>query len=321
MHCRAVWVAVVVLLALPLISGAQQPPNTYTGCLNERVGTVTQIAIGNLPLRGTCPRQTVMIHWSQQGPPGIQGPQGEQGPAGPGDITAVLAGPGLTEGGEMGDVTLALDTASTDARYAQLAVPNMFTADQSLRGTLEARAATWEDHTVVVHAVQGGGGDPPTNNSPTAVWGEATATTVNAIGVKGTSLSGTGMVAIGKTRGLRAWAEEEGIGVLGEAMAETGSTIGVQGIAHSEGGSGGSFHNFAGGRMIDANSGVWPNLVGRFTVLGDGTIETTGDVKAEGDVVLDRGKGIILRSPNSEVCHRFALDDVGSLVSEPIPCP
>jgi hypothetical protein len=67
-----------------------QESNTYTGCLLPRAGLLVQIAIGNLPLGGTCPRQTVMVHWNQQGPKGDKGDkgdQGEQGPAGP-------AGPG-----------------------------------------------------------------------------------------------------------------------------------------------------------------------------------------------------------------------------------
>jgi hypothetical protein len=78
MHSRTVWVAVAVLLGLPLTAGAQEP-NTYTGCLLPRAGLVTQIAIGNLPLGGTCPRQTVMIHWNQQGPKGDKGDKGDQG--------------------------------------------------------------------------------------------------------------------------------------------------------------------------------------------------------------------------------------------------
>ena len=92
MHSRAVWMAVVMLLAVSLMAGAQQPPNTYTGCLDQKKGTVTQIAIGDLPVGTTCAKHTVIIHWNQQGlqglpgplgPDGPQGPEGKAGPAGP----------------------------------------------------------------------------------------------------------------------------------------------------------------------------------------------------------------------------------------------
>jgi len=80
MHSRVVWGTSVVLLALPLIAGAQET-STYTGCLNRRTGSLTQVAIGNLPAGVICPRNTVMIHWNQQGPKGDKGDQGEPGPA------------------------------------------------------------------------------------------------------------------------------------------------------------------------------------------------------------------------------------------------
>ena len=75
--------AVVVLLAVSLKAGAQQPPNTYTGCLDQKKGTVTQIAIGDMPVGTTCAKHTVMIHWNEQGPQGLQGSLGPVGPAGP----------------------------------------------------------------------------------------------------------------------------------------------------------------------------------------------------------------------------------------------
>ena len=41
MHTRAVWGALVVLLALPLVAGAQT--NTYTGCLNLKTGQLAHL--------------------------------------------------------------------------------------------------------------------------------------------------------------------------------------------------------------------------------------------------------------------------------------
>jgi hypothetical protein len=49
----------------------------------------------------------------------------------PGTVTKVTAGTGLSGGGT-GNITLSLNTAFTDARYAQLAAANVFTADQQM---------------------------------------------------------------------------------------------------------------------------------------------------------------------------------------------
>ena len=55
---------------------------------------------------------------------------------GAGTITGVTAGPGLTGGGSSGAVTLNLDTATTDIRYAQLNAPNRFTQPVTVFGTV-----------------------------------------------------------------------------------------------------------------------------------------------------------------------------------------
>jgi hypothetical protein len=51
---------------------------------------------------------------------------------GPGTITGVTAGTGLTGGGTSGNVPLALNTATTDARYAQLNAANTFSQQQNI---------------------------------------------------------------------------------------------------------------------------------------------------------------------------------------------
>ena len=60
------------------------------------------------------------------------------GASGGGTITGVTPGTDLTGGGTSGNVTLNLNTALTDARYAQLSANNTFTGNQSVTGALTA---------------------------------------------------------------------------------------------------------------------------------------------------------------------------------------
>jgi hypothetical protein len=58
-----------------------------------------------------------------------------------GAITGVTAGTDLSGGGSGGNVTLNLNTAATDARYAQLGAVNTFTGKQTVNGNLSATGA------------------------------------------------------------------------------------------------------------------------------------------------------------------------------------
>src|ERR1700734_2370664 len=87
---------------------------------------------------------------------------------GTGTITGVTAGTDLTGGGTSGNVTLNLNTAATNALYAQLGAVNTFSANQTINGSLTA------------------------TSSGTGVIGSATATTGNASGVLGESQSTSG---------------------------------------------------------------------------------------------------------------------------------
>jgi len=62
--------------------------------------------------------------------------------SGSGTITGVTAGTDLTGGGTSGNVTLNLNTSALNAAYAQLAVANLFTANQTVNGTLAATFLT-----------------------------------------------------------------------------------------------------------------------------------------------------------------------------------
>ena len=57
---------------------------------------------------------------------------------GTGTITGVTAGTDLTGGGTSGTITLNLNTAATNALYAQLATANTFTGNQTVNGNVSA---------------------------------------------------------------------------------------------------------------------------------------------------------------------------------------
>jgi hypothetical protein len=115
--------------------GGLNPNNYLPG--QSRYLDVIYVATGTSALAARIPlyASAFSVSPGPQGPPGPQGAAGPQGPAGPASaITGVTAGADLTGGGTTGNVTLSLNVAATDARYAQLGATNTFLASQTVNG-------------------------------------------------------------------------------------------------------------------------------------------------------------------------------------------
>jgi trimeric autotransporter adhesin len=162
---------------------------------------------------------------------------------GAGTITGVAAGSGLTGGGNSGNVTLKLNTSTTDARYAQLAAVNAFSKNNSFAGTVGV-GTTSPSGQLDVEA-------PATN--PIGIVGATSSTAFFAAGILGHA-TGTS----GETRG-----------VYGVSDSPTG--IGVHGI----GSVGGQFETGTG--TIFVGRGIGHTQV---TIDASGNTTTSGGVSA-----------------------------------------
>jgi len=93
---RATFLACAVALAgaVAALGGHEdEPVESYTGCLNTSSGTIANLAEGEAPM-AACKDKEALVH------------------VGGGDVTSVVAGDGLTGGGDGGAVTLSVDTAA-----------------------------------------------------------------------------------------------------------------------------------------------------------------------------------------------------------------
>ncbi len=148
--------------------------------------------------------------------------------AGTGTITGVGHGTYLTGGGTSGNVTLDLNTAATNALYAQLGAVNTFTTSQTVDGTITANTGNPLGVT---------GSTTSTATFAAGVGGYAAATTGATIGVEGQTMSSSGF------------------GVFGEAFSTTGLTYGVYGQTESPAGYG--VYGF-----VDSDSGTTAGVWG-----------------------------------------------------------
>jgi len=78
------------------------------------------------------------FHFNANGTMSFASGQTFPGGTGTGTITGVTAGTDLTGGGTTGNVTLNLNTAATDTRYARLGAANGFTGNQTVTGIVSA---------------------------------------------------------------------------------------------------------------------------------------------------------------------------------------
>jgi hypothetical protein len=156
---------------------------------------------------------------------------------GAGTITGVTAGTDLTGGGTSGNVTLNLNTSTTDGRYARLAAPNTFTASQTVNGAVSA-------------TVSSGTGVAGTSTSGSGVAGTST----SAIGMLGTSSTNVGVYG---TSGSY-------VGVFGQSTSNiavygTSSTSpGVEGVSKS----GNGVFGFSSGGTGAQGNGVYGQWIG-----------------------------------------------------------
>jgi len=191
---------------------------------------------------------------------------------GDGTITSVTAGTDLTGGGTSGPVTLNLDTT----KVPQLGATNTFTANQTVNGTLTAKAATGNaivgdaSATIgdgVVGTTAGAFGSGVVGQSTTAGGTGVTGTTTNGVAVYGfdKATSGSGFGVLGTTNAPAGYGVEgssPNLGVYGTSSgtSSTGSGHGNAGVWGDTGGAAGDgFYGVLGTADQNSAGGFYNN--------------------------------------------------------------
>ncbi|MGA8298528.1 MAG: hypothetical protein WB817_03545, partial [Terriglobales bacterium] len=211
-------------------------------------------------------------------------------------ITGVIAGTDLVGGGTSGNVTLSLNTAATNALYAQLGAGNTFTTSQTVDGTLTASSAGF--------GIIGNTSYSGTGSYYVGVIGQATASTGSGAGLWGLSQSTSGIgvageaqAATGSTFGVYGTASSPtGYGVFGQNASPTGTYSGVNGVAASPTGYGVSGENISGTGSAPGVYGLSTSTAG-IGVQGTSTASTGSTFGVFGQASSPGGWGVAGESP------------------------
>jgi hypothetical protein len=234
---------------------------TATGSITAPLFNGNAGAIEGKPVASAAPTNGQVLAYN-----GASGTWGPAPPAGGGTITGVKAGTDLTGGGTSGNVTLNLNTAATDARYAQLSSANTFSGNQHVTGTITATGSvTAPSFNGNAGAIEGKpvANATPTNgqvlayNGPTGSWRPATP-------------AGGGTIT-----GVRAGTDLTGGGTSGNVTLslDTSATDGRYARLSAA-------NTFAASQRVDGNISATGSVSGK-TASFTGTLSAGGDVSIE----------------------------------------
>ena len=220
------------------------------------------------------------------------GKLGTTGGKGIGTITGVTAGTDLTGGGTSGHVTLNLNTAATDGRYAQLGAPNAFSATQSINTSglaLQAFGDIAVSGYGSTYGVLGSG----TGSGSTGVYGGANS--FGSVGVYGQNLNSGSVGQLGTS-----------VGPFSAGVYGSGTTYGVYGDGGSSGYGVyglGLFGIYGSGTETGvAGSGTSIGVIGTATGIGTYGVFSNGNTGATGT------KSAVVALPDDRVVEVYAME-------------